>query len=241
MNVCRIQDTDNKVGEAGAVARGIYAEYPGEAEAITLGFAPGKAYDSVGIGRHGNYMLWGWSAAPSKMTPAAQKLFLNCLCYIHQYDRKPFVAIPRRALTRDQDLVRILDRIEASPSSAATYLPRYFPPETVKQYESDLAGLRKHYESNIEFVYVDQNKFCIDEDLKSLGIDSNRRAATIKTLIGLLADESKARVAQECLARYTDRAFKSAQAWSQWYEQNTKRLIFSDAGGYRFYEIPGLD
>ncbi|UCE48192.1 MAG: hypothetical protein JSW47_21655, partial [Phycisphaerales bacterium] len=101
MKVCRIQDTNNQVGKAGAVAPGIYVEYPGEAETITLGFAPGKSYDSVGIGRHGNFMLWGWSAAPSKMTPAGQKLFLNCICYIHKYDRKPFAVIPRRSITRD--------------------------------------------------------------------------------------------------------------------------------------------
>ncbi len=241
MNVFRIQDTDNKVGEAGAVARGIYAEYPGEAEAITLGFAPGKAYDSVGIGRHGNYMLWGWSAAPSKMTPAGQKLFVNCICYIHQYDKKPFVAIPRRTLTRDQDLGMILDRMEQNPSNAATHLSRYFPPEMVDQYERDLAGLRKHYQENIEFVYVVKNRFCLDEDLKSLGIDSNRKVATLEALIGLLADESRAQVAQKCLTRYTDQTFRSAQAWSRWYEQNAQHSIFSDAGGYRFYEVPDLD
>ena len=42
MKVFRIQDTGNKVGEAGAVATGVYAEYAGEAETITLGFAPGN-------------------------------------------------------------------------------------------------------------------------------------------------------------------------------------------------------
>ena len=55
MKVCRIQDTHNEGGKAGAVAPGITADYPEEAETITLGFAPGKAYDSVGIGRHGNF------------------------------------------------------------------------------------------------------------------------------------------------------------------------------------------
>ena len=99
MKVCRIQDTNNQVGKAGAVAPGVYGEYPGEAETIMLGFAPGKPYDSVGIGRHGNFMLWGWSAEPSRMTPAGRKLFLNCIYYIHKYDRKPFVAIPRQAMT----------------------------------------------------------------------------------------------------------------------------------------------
>lgn len=110
MKVFQIQDTHIKMGQAGAVAPGVTAEYPGEAETITLGFAPGKAYDSVGIGRHGNFMLWGWSASPSKMTEAGQKLFLNCLCYIQQYDKKPFVRIPQRAMSRTS-VGMLFDRI----------------------------------------------------------------------------------------------------------------------------------
>jgi hypothetical protein len=241
MKVCRIQDTNNQVGKAGAVAPGVYAEYPGEAETIMLGFAPGKAYDSVGIGRQGSYMLWGWSAEPSKMTAAGRKLFLNCICYIHKYDRKPFVAIPRRAMTRDQDLVMIFGVMERRPSYAERYLSRYFPPELASQYKDDLAGMRKHYEENIELVYVVKNRFCVDEDLKSLGINSNRNAAAIKTLIELLDQGPKAKLARECLNRYTDQTFQSAQAWNKWYEENARRLIFSDRGGYRFYEIPHLN
>jgi hypothetical protein len=240
MKVLRVQDTGNDMGKAGAVAPGIYVEYPGEAETITLGFAPGKAYDSVGIGRQGSYMLWGWSAAPSKMTPAGQKLFVNCICYIHQYDRKPFLAIPRRAPTRG-DLGMILDRMQQSPANAATYLSRYFPPDLAKRYEGNMAGLRQHYQDNIELVYVDQNKFYIDDGLKSLGIDSNRNAAMLKTLIGLLADASQAPAAQKCLERYTDQIFISAQQWRQWYEQNAERLVFSDRGGYRFYLVPNVE
>ncbi len=241
MKVCRIQDTNNQVGKAGAVSPGVYAEYPGEAETILMGFAPGKAYDSVGIGRHGNFMLWGWSAEPSKMTEAGRKLFLNCISYIHKYDRKPFVAIPRRAMTRDRDLIMILDRIEQRPQYAERYLSRYFPPEITSKYKNDIAGMRKHYEENIEFVYSAENKFFIDEDLRSLGIDSNRKVATIKSLIELLADKSKAELAQKCLSRYTKQKFKSARAWNKWYDENSQHLIFSDRGGYRFYKIPALD
>ena len=241
MKVCRIQDTNNQVGKAGAVAPGVYGEYRGEAEAIMLGFAPGKAYDSVGIGQHGNFMLWGWSAEPSRMTPAGRKLFLNCICYIHKYDRKPFVAIPRRAMTRDQDLVMIFGRMEHRPSYAERYLSRYFPPEIASQYRNDIAGMRKHYGENIEFVYAVGGKFSIDEDLQSLGIDSNRKVAMIKTLIELLTDESKSALAQECLNRYTKQTFTSAQKWNQWHAENAGHLIFSARGGYGFYQVPELD
>jgi len=74
---------------AGAVSRIIRPQDSPDAEAIVLGFAPGKACQSVGIGRHGNFLQWGYAAAPSDMTPAGRKLFVNCICYIHKFDGKP--------------------------------------------------------------------------------------------------------------------------------------------------------
>lgn len=239
MKVCLIQDTNNEVGKAGAVAPGVTAEYAGEAETITLGYAPGKSYDSVGIGRHGNFMLWGWSAAPSKMTPAGQKLFLNCICYIHQHDNKPFTRIPRRSMVRAWS-VSLFGSMQRRPANIERYLTRYFPSDLVKKYEDDLIGMRQHYEANIELVYVLGSRFRIDEDLKSLGIDSNRSVATIKTLIDLLDEAAKAELARKCLTRYTKQSFGSVQDWRQWFKENEKCLVFSDRGGYCFYEIPEL-
>jgi hypothetical protein len=237
MSVCRIQDTGNHVGKAGAVAPGIYTEYPGEGEAITLGFAPGKSYDSVGIGRHGNFMLWGWSASPSKMTPAGRKLFVNCICYIHQYDRKPHLRILRQAMPRDR-FALLIDRMQQAPDRAETYLTRYFPSDIAKKYGRDLAGMRKYYETNIDVIHVRERRFCVDEDLKSLGIRSNRKVETIETLIERLDKKPQAQLARKCLTRYTQQTFESSEAWKQWYEENAQQLIFSDVGGYRFYTMP---
>ncbi len=88
MSIFRIQNTKDRVGEAGAVGIVIKPEDTPDAEAILLGFAPGKAYPATGMARHGNYLQWGWSAPPSKMTRIGQDLFINCLCYIHQFDGK---------------------------------------------------------------------------------------------------------------------------------------------------------
>ncbi len=240
MKVIPIQDTGNQVGKAGAVAPGVTAEYPGEAETLTLGFAPGKSYDSVGIGRHGNFMLWGWSAAPSKMTEAGQKLFLNCLVYIHQFDQKPFVKIPQRAMART--IVDMLfNRMAQYPKNAKSYLSNYFSEDLAKKYEGDLGSMRKHCEAHIDLLYAVDRKFCVDEDLRSLGIESNRDAAMLKTLIDLLEDPSKAQRAQACLARYTDQSFDSRQAWQQWHQEAAQSLIFSDVGGYRFYDISDMN
>jgi hypothetical protein len=89
MSVFKVQDTNNRSGKAGAVSRVIRPEDTPDAESILLGFAPGKSYFATGIARDGNFLQWGWSAPPSKMTRAGLNLFINSLCYIHRFDGKP--------------------------------------------------------------------------------------------------------------------------------------------------------
>ena len=86
MPIWKVQDTHNNVGKAGAVSDIIKSEDTPDAEAILLGFAPGKAYLATGISRHGNFLQWGWSASPSQMTPAGRNLFINSICYIYKFD-----------------------------------------------------------------------------------------------------------------------------------------------------------
>lgn len=88
MQSWNVQDTGNNVGKAGAVTDIIRPGDSPDAEALLLGFAPGKPYLSTGIGRHGNFLQWGWSAPPSKMTPVGQALFVNSICYIKKFDGK---------------------------------------------------------------------------------------------------------------------------------------------------------
>jgi len=59
-----------------------------EAEALVAGYNKGKMSGAVAVGRHGNFLQWGFSAPPSKMTDAGRKFFLNCVRYISQFDGK---------------------------------------------------------------------------------------------------------------------------------------------------------
>jgi hypothetical protein len=62
-----------------------------DAEVFAQGIA-GKGPDTVPLGRHANYLLWGFSAPPADMTPAGQRLFVNAVCYIHKFDgQRPLV------------------------------------------------------------------------------------------------------------------------------------------------------
>lgn len=239
MNVWRVQDTGNTVGKAGAVAPGYESDYAGESEVITLGFAPGKTYDSVGIGRHGNFLLWGWSAAPSRMTPTGRKLFVNCISYIHDYDRKPFVKIRQVSMTRDEDLVDIFDLMEGSESRAKSYPPRFFPSEVLEKFNGDLKAMRAYYEANVEFVYEEEFKFCIDGRLEPLGLSSNRKTADLEKLIALLDDSTRGDAARELLLCYTNEEFATPGEWQAWFDEKRDLLFFSDSGGYKFYVMPG--
>jgi hypothetical protein len=241
MQVWRVQDTGNRVGKAGSVSPGYTCEYPGEAEVISPGFAPGKPYDSVGIGRHGNFLLWGYSAPPSKMTPAGLKLFVNCICYIRGFGGKPFARIPQIARDRTEDMPRIFSLMFGSPRRAKSYPPRFFPPEVLKRFGGDLKRLHKHYQDNIEFVRVDNYPFLIDEELKALGVSSNRKIATLEKLIELLETGDKAELAQKLLLRYTTQKHESAAEWQAWLTKNRGQLVFSDKGGYKFYVVPKID
>jgi hypothetical protein len=82
MKVWRVQTTARNSGSVVARAYG-FTDSP-DAEVLAKGFNHGKEYGAVGIGRHGNFLQWGYQAPPSQMTEAGKKLFLNCICYIHK-------------------------------------------------------------------------------------------------------------------------------------------------------------
>ena len=51
-----------------------------------------KGPNAVAIGRHGNFLHWGFAASPTFMTPEAKDVFVNALHYITRYDHQPPIA-----------------------------------------------------------------------------------------------------------------------------------------------------
>jgi hypothetical protein len=56
-----------------------------DAEVIAQGISL-KGPDTVALGRHANFFLWGFSAPPTDMTAAGKRLFVNVVCYMRQFD-----------------------------------------------------------------------------------------------------------------------------------------------------------
>jgi hypothetical protein len=229
--VWRVQNTSKTYG--GVVSRSYgYSDSP-DAEVLTPGYNEGKECGAVGVGRHGNILQWGFSAPPSQMTDAGKNFFLNCVCYIHKFDGKaPLV----RIVSPDRmDAIRIAALI--NKINDKSFFSGTFSPNLLKEYEGKPEGLVKYYNDDYELIYWD-NVFRVDSDLKSLGIDSNRKISTLERLIALLGDGEKAGTAKSLLTRYTGQSFKTAPEWQAWLGKNRERIYFSDVGGYKFRVVP---
>ena len=75
---------ENRDYRIGMVSRpGGYLDSP-ETEVITSGKCA-KSIDAVAIGRHANWLTWGFSASPAYMTDAAKAMFVNAIVYMKQF------------------------------------------------------------------------------------------------------------------------------------------------------------
>lgn len=61
-----------------------YTDSP-DAEYISSGVCA-KTLDAVAIGRHGNFLHWGFAASPAYMTPEAKVVFANAVAYISKFN-----------------------------------------------------------------------------------------------------------------------------------------------------------
>ena len=88
----RVQHLSDKAAATtrpyGVVARPWKPEEAPDAEVLAAGYNTGKMNGAVAVGRDGNFLQWGFSAPPSKMTEAGRNFFLNCVCYIAKFDGK---------------------------------------------------------------------------------------------------------------------------------------------------------
>jgi hypothetical protein len=231
MKVWRIQNTGKSYGSV--VARSYGFNDSPDAEAIVPGYNNGKEYGAVGIGRHGNFLQWGFSGAPSQMTQAGKCLFLNCICYISRFDGKgPLIHCEQPARANAVRLALLINKIKDK-----RFFSSSFSDQLLDECRHDPMRLAGYYLDNYEFIYRDKT-YCVDQELKDLGVESNRSIHTLERLISLLEDSKRADAAKRLLTRYTGRSSGTPEQWRKWLEQRRDRIYFSDVGGYRFYVVP---
>lgn len=94
MKMWRVQTKGYKSDQGfsiGMVARPWgYTDSP-ETEYISSGVCA-KTIDAVAIGRHGNFLHWGFAASPRYMTDEAKTVFANAVAYISKFNGKKILA-----------------------------------------------------------------------------------------------------------------------------------------------------
>jgi hypothetical protein len=106
-----------------------------------------------------------------------------------------------------------------------------FLPDLWDKYCADPNSLVAYCKTNLELVYWD-GIFRVDEDLRSLGLTSNRRIETLERLFELRKDPARGELAQRLLDRYTD----GRTTFN--FQNGRDRIYFTDLGGYKFKVVP---
>jgi hypothetical protein len=201
----------------GVVSSGDGYEDSPDAEILTYGVNTQAGPGEVAVGRHGNFLQWGFVGSPSQMTEAGRRFFVNCVAYIKNFDGK-------RPLVQRVSFYRT----DAVPQIEALFKKKNIQNATIEQY--------------LEWVYfirVNDTDVCrVDTELKELGLASNRKVETLKSLVALLKDPQKQNVARKLLGRYTTQDFQQAEEWEKWLQENEGRFFFTDVGGYKFMAAP---
>lgn len=276
---------EGKGYRVGLVSRGDgFLDSP-DAEYISSG-VNSKDVGAVAIGRHGNFLLWGFSASPDYMTDEARQVFANTVVYIKKFKgQKPIARKYRqqiairstyvdgmiyglstesyenykkyiaevnvqsaktvKELKEKKDKGEKLSEMEAAilqVQSEPMPIPNwgeyvkqqsgdFFKPEYVKNVEK----LKKFLTDNKKYMYATPDDFYslkIDEDIKKMGIGNNDKQL-LQQCITLLKNGKDKDLANRVLQRYTGLE-KNPQEWEQWFGNNSSKLFFTEAGGYKW-------
>jgi hypothetical protein len=234
-----------------------------DAEIISSGLNA-KSAEGVAIGRHANFLLWGFYSAPSGLTPEGRSCLVNAICYIRKFDgQKPLVRKSQRIAARQWGLAYALAYQEISdPRLFALTQPKslrddaakleklrqaqlaaFRPPfsdDVIKALGKDASRYVDYYRANEEFFRnTSDTGFVleVDEDVKGLGL-SNRKLALLERCVSMLEQGDRSDLAARILRRYTPEAFATPREWRAWLNANRRALFFTETGGYKFLVTP---
>ena len=231
MKVWKVQDSGKGAGSGGTVSYAIEAGLDSiDAEQIMYGYSPGKVYTATAILRHGHFLQWGYGCGPAKMTESGRQLFVNCIVHISKFNgKRPFVT--NQCYSPDTLISYIGYRVTSNRS-----LDVYCPQEIIDKFSS--SELIREYKNNKNFIYMKDNRYYIDYELKKLGIGSNADISNLDKFSSMLNDSNKAAVGKTMLLRYTGKEFGRYKDAKEWLDTNREYLLFIPRCNYKFMVLP---
>lgn len=196
-----------------------------------------KGPRSMALGRQGNLFHWGFYGDPTRLTPSAQRVFLNTIVYMQGFEGvTPLVGDEAPAREYVRQYIHRVRLAQAEGVELKNYYLSRFPEEVREATGMDPDRLLAYYEENLEFLRADDRGVLgVDDGLRRLGI-SNRRREFLDALVARLSADPDDVLALSLARRYTGRkAGGSAESFLAWERENRPYLFFSDLGGYRWF------
>lgn len=199
----------------------------------------GKGPDFVAIGRHANFLVWGFCGSTDAMTAAGRAMLANAIVYIAGFRGHAPDDAPRTTPARDRLRVTLETLDHYDERTRDGLLRRYFAGEPPGAVRGDAEARRQWYEQVAPYLRWSAGApngsatgFVVDEDARTLGIP-NHDIALLRECATRLDGEDAAR-AVRLLERYAGIALDGVAAWRSWLETHAADLAFSDELGYRF-------
>lgn len=248
----------------GSIASGDGFEDTPDAEVI-CGGVNSKSPHSVSIGRHGNFLMWGFSGSPSAMTQSGRDVFANSIVYIADFD-KQFPLQPRmhggrdwwiqaafgmeetrtkraawiKKMKNEGKSQAYLDRLDSPTAAVAARAKKLFPRLYEKFGVEDVSVYLREVLENRDYLYAElgDDRYGIPAfiDEDCLAYGiANHDPKLIDHCVELLESGDDVQRATRVLKRYTDLNFETAAQWRIWLDQARDSLYFTDTGGFKFY------
>lgn len=244
----RVEQNRYEQYRIGMVSHGDGFEDSPDAEFISGGRSL-KSIDAVAIGRHGNYLMWGFAASPRYMTDEAKRVFVNAICYINKFSGKTPIArkFEKGVTTKKQihDNLYVLSKkayrtyVKRMMNMGKTCLTRdnfikeYLHPDLYAKFNGSIKSCRKFLKENMDFFYGKNYSFVVDDDVKKLAVN-NESVSLLATCISNWKRGYDVELSKRILERYTLENFQTVDGWEKWFAENKSKLFFSEACGYKF-------
>lgn len=238
-----VEDVSGKYPSGWCTYTRDFAELP-EVEVFCGGINT-KMPSAAAIWRQGNLLHFGFEQTPKEMNEVGRALLINSIVYISRFTQdRPITRTPAGWGNRP------FPRLRAWPESYITNTAKdshdlsfYFTAATLSVARTNnRAETRKWFQEVRDYLRPDeQGKLMIDEDAKALQIAPDKAEFFAKAIAALPETDERSERAQRLLRRCAPEGPINAspatavQEWNAWWEQNRDYLLYSEAGGYRWY------
>ncbi len=204
-----------------------------------LGGVNTKAIDYVAVGRHGRFLLWGFGAQPSAMTPIGAALFSNAIAYI-----AGFAGVPCEALRVSQPREWLRYMLDYLPADASLNSLGLSLPEPLGTTVADARERWSDYQGLLRFAGgISRGEWVLDEELHALGVANDDPKLPLLLAEQLDAPGETGERARTLWRRYLRREVGDVASERAWLDAQGE-LFFSDWAGYRWIsrtDLPHLN